>query len=371
MPGTSATGRPARPGRPWPEGQAGVDRSRARARDRRSSHHARRAGSRWAYRSRSSSSGSGGASGTADRPPVDIGRLGRDVTGQQGPGAEPARQLQPRQGAGQRQFGRHADTGLDRGRHDDGQADPRGHRQRAAHAAKGRALEDGDVRGARPRDGQGVLRAADRLVRGDRHVRAGPQVRQLPHTRARLLGVLQAARRLVEDIQRTHRLVDGPPAVGVDADVPAGSQRLAHGRDAGGVRGQAPTRAASATLTFAVPQPEPRTISAARSGPPRARSRSADPVADGLGHPSQAASSAAASHVAATSSSYSANGQKSPQPRGPRSNTPSRTVMPRNRSFRGMAYTCSAPVVARFSAASGTPAGNGKLTGSAGCTRRG
>src|SRR5204863_99349 len=71
-------------------------------------------------------------------------------------------------------------------------------REGAAHPPERTALEDGDVRGARAGDGQRVLRAADRLVGGDRHVCAGAQARQFGNGRARLLGVLQAARRLVE-----------------------------------------------------------------------------------------------------------------------------------------------------------------------------
>jgi len=94
----------------------------------------------------------------------------------------------------------------------------------------------------------------------------------------------------------------------------------------------------SATLTFAVRQPEPATIWCARSGPTAGtvtftptRSRTGD------GQPAQAASSAQASQRAHSRGPYSANGENSPQPAGPWTSAPSRTVTPRNLAGIGMA----------------------------------
>ncbi len=94
----------------------------------------------------------------------------------------------------------------------------------------------------------------------------------------------------------------------------------------------------SATLTFAVRPPEARTSRCASAGGTTGtvqltgtRSRS------GPGHPEVAASTALSSHGTHSSSPYSRKGENSPQPAGPRSRTPSRTVMSRNRVRIGMA----------------------------------
>ena len=94
----------------------------------------------------------------------------------------------------------------------------------------------------------------------------------------------------------------------------------------------------SATFTFAVRQPERATMSWACRGPTAGtvtftgtRSRT------GAGQPDVAASIAHASHRAHSRGPYSGNGENSPQPAGPASSAPSRTVVPRNRVGIGIA----------------------------------
>ncbi len=89
----------------------------------------------------------------------------------------------------------------------------------------------------------------------------------------------------------------------------------------------------SATLTLAVRQPaDARTMSAAACGPTAGTvTLTGTEVRSGAGQPRSAASRAAASHGTHSAASYSQNGDHSPQPAAPRSRTPSRTSMPRNR----------------------------------------
>jgi len=94
----------------------------------------------------------------------------------------------------------------------------------------------------------------------------------------------------------------------------------------------------SATLTFAVRQPDPATILIACAGPTAGtvtltgiRSRT------GSGQPRVADSTALASHRALSFGPYSANGENSPQPAGPSISAPSRTVIPRNFTGIGIA----------------------------------
>ncbi len=94
----------------------------------------------------------------------------------------------------------------------------------------------------------------------------------------------------------------------------------------------------SATLTFAVRQPDPATILMASSGPIAGTvTFTAIRSLTGAGHPPAADSSALASHRAHSFGPYSANGENSPHPPGPSIRAPSRTVMPRNLTGIGIA----------------------------------
>ena len=87
----------------------------------------------------------------------------------------------------------------------------------------------------------------------------------------------------------------------------------------------------SATLTFAVRQPDAATISRACPGS-TAGTVTFTPTASrtGAGQPVTAASMAQASQRAHSRGPYSANGENSPHPAGPSITAPSRTEMPRN-----------------------------------------
>ena len=155
-----------------------------------------------------------------------------------------------------------------RRRHHHGQADVLGDPQAGAHPAQRLHLEHRDVGGLQVAHPVGVLRAADRLVGGDRHVDAAAHPGEVLDARA------PAARRTPGRPRRGRApgsrrtaVVDVPAAVGVDPDPPVGAERVAH-RLQPRLRPRRGVWPGSATLTFAVRQPAAR----ARSrGPARGR----------------------------------------------------------------------------------------------------
>jgi hypothetical protein len=87
----------------------------------------------------------------------------------------------------------------------------------------------------------------------------------------------------------------------------------------------------SATLTFAVRQPETSTIAAASCGPTAGTVQfTGIDRQTASGQDEKAASRAAASHRADSMGPYSGNGENSPQPAGPSMSIPVRTACPRN-----------------------------------------
>ena len=123
-------------------------------------------------------------------------RRGRDVAGEQRDRAQPAGVVERGQGSGERHPGRDADARVERRRHHRGQPTGLDDRERGPHPTERRHLDDDDVGGLEVAHAQRVLGLADGLVRGDQHVDAvarqrHPQVAQLLHRRARLLGVLE------------------------------------------------------------------------------------------------------------------------------------------------------------------------------------
>ena len=135
----------------------------------------------------------------------------------------------------------------------------------------------------------------------------------------------------------------------------------------------------SATLTFAVRHPPATTIAWARSGSVAGTvTLTGTCVRSGSGQPSSAASRAQASQGREVASSYSRNGDHSPQPASPRSSRPSRTVMPRKRVRRGIEKTCTGDgLTGRPGGPAGPPcrwaagAGTGAQTNSRGAHERG
>src|SRR6202034_2712832 len=100
----------------------------------------------------------------------------------------------------------------------------------------------------------------------------------------------------------------------------------------------------SATLTLAVRQPDPATISYARSGPTAGTvTLTGTQSRTGAGHGAVADSIALASQRADSAGPYSANGENSPHPAGPWISAPSRTVMPRNLVLIGIANARNDP----------------------------
>ena len=184
-------------------------------------------------------------------------------------------------------------------------------------------------------DRQRVLGPADGLVGGQRHVHPAAQLGQLRQ------GARTAARR-----------TPGRTGPAWPASAPRGPRPRRRWRPPGPARPgrarPAPPRPwrcpsasdcpASATLTFAVRQPEPVTIARACSGPTAGTvTLTGTLLRTGAGQPTAAASSAQASQRAHSRGPYSANGENSPQPAGPSIRAPSRTVMPRNRLRIGIA----------------------------------
>ena len=165
-------------------------------------------------------------------------RIGYQITVEQRQRVQPAREVQLRQRPGQRELGRQPDAGLQRGRHDTREPGRLGHPQRARHPAQRRALEHRDVRSTGDGDPQGVVGAADRLVRGDPHVHPPPDGRQLVDRAAGLLDVLQTARSPVERADGRDGRVDVPGPVGVDPHRTAGAQRVADRLHPGDVVGE-------------------------------------------------------------------------------------------------------------------------------------
>jgi hypothetical protein len=100
----------------------------------------------------------------------------------------------------------------------------------------------------------------------------------------------------------------------------------------------------SATLTFAVRQPDPATIFMASSGPTAGTvTFTGIRSLAGPGQPSVADSMALASQRALSLGPYSANGENSPHPAGPWISAPSRTVIPRNLTGIGIANARNPP----------------------------
>ncbi len=118
----------------------------------------------------------------------------------------------------------------------------------------------------------------------------------------------------------------------------------------------------SATLIFAVRQPDPAAISCARAaGTAGTVTLTGTWSRTGAGKPAVAASSALASQRALSRGPYSANGENSPHPAGPWIRAPSRTVMPRNFVVIGIANARNDPRMASTSgggtSGGGTPGG--------------
>jgi len=111
-------------------------------------------------------------------------------------------------------------------------------------------------------------------------------------------------------------------------------------------RSSAPAWPRSATLTLAVRQPERLTIWAASSGPTAGTVTFTSMWSrTGAGQPRVADSIALASQRAHSAGPYSAKGENSPQPAGPRISAPSRTVIPRNFTGIGMANARSPAII--------------------------
>ena len=105
----------------------------------------------------------------------------------------------------------------------------------------------------------------------------------------------------------------------------------------------------SATLTFAVRQPDAVTICIACCGPIAGTVTFTGILSlTGAGQDPAADSSALASHRAHSRGPYSANGENSPHPAGPSISAPSRTVTPRNFTGIGMANARSPASIPGF-----------------------
>ena len=102
----------------------------------------------------------------------------------------------------------------------------------------------------------------------------------------------------------------------------------------------------SATLTFAVRQPDLATIWAASPGPTAGTvTFTGIRSLTGAGQARVADSMALASHRALSFGPYSANGENSPHPAGPSISAPSRTVIPRNLTGIGIANARKPPSI--------------------------
>ena len=167
---------------------------------------------------------------------VGLARRAPDGGGEQPHGPEAARERQRGERGAERDARGDADRRLERRRHDDGQPHLLGEIEARAHAAERLHLEHHDVGRVRAHDGERVLGAPDRLVRGDGHggvaALAAPHGRETGHVGARLLDVLEAARRAVEVREAAQRLLGLPGAVRVDAHPTARAERVAHGLEA-------------------------------------------------------------------------------------------------------------------------------------------
>ena len=131
--------------------------------------------------------------------------------------------------------------------------------QRPTDPTQRQALDDRDVGGFGPSHVQRVVGSADGLIGGDPHIDTPTHLRQFIDGAARLLDVLQPARRTVEHADMTHSGVDVPRRVGVHADRALLAERVTHGLNQ--IWSSANEPGWSATLTLAVRQPERFTMS--------------------------------------------------------------------------------------------------------------
>ena len=155
-------------------------------------------------------------------------------------GGEAARVGQLGERGRERDPGREPDGRLEGRRDDDGQPDPLRELQARAHAAEGLDLEHDDVRGVRAGDRERVLGAADRLVGGDRHVRAAAQRREVVDAGHRLLRVLEPAGGPVErDAAGRPPSSTSQAALASTRIAPAGPERVADRLQAGDLVGDA------------------------------------------------------------------------------------------------------------------------------------
>ena len=205
----------------------------------------------------------------------------------------------------------------------------------------GAHLDDDDVGGALARDTNRVLGLPDRLVGGDLDVDsvAGQPISQLrsgprPTDRA---ARRTPGRRRASAVSRRNGLVDVPRRrwrrPGSSPARPGELARRRHPVDVVGQRlaglGHLDLHRVAAVVAGQDRRPPARGGTAGSVAFTGTRSRT------GGGQPSQAASTAAASHRDDSAGPYSRNGANSPQPAGPRTRASSRWSTPRNRRCSG------------------------------------
>ena len=175
---------------------------------------------------------------TGSIPPTGTQLGSGHVAGQQRPRRQPAGVLERRERGRQRHAGGQAERGLQGGRDDHRHPDVLGDPQTGAHPTQRLDLEHRDVGGTEVAHAIGIGRSADRLVGGDRDRHASAYGGQVLDRRAWLLDVLQAPGGPVELTDGGDGAIDVPRPVGVDADVPATTERVTDRLDPGQVVGQ-------------------------------------------------------------------------------------------------------------------------------------
>ena len=161
-----------------------------------------------------------------------------DVVGQQADRGQSGVVLELRQGRRQGDPGGQPDRRLESRRHDCRQPDVLGDAQARPDPTERLHLQHRDVGRLELPHPVGIGRPSDRLVRGDEDRRTPPHRRQILDRGARLLDVLQAAGRPLQQLQRRDGGVDVPGPVGVHADPSARAERVAHGLEPGLVLGE-------------------------------------------------------------------------------------------------------------------------------------